>query len=227
MKRTWAYGAATTQGNWPVQEDGFLADPQRGRFAVADGFGGRGAGDMAAKAALLGLRGAGESSDPKELRESFRRAHRDIRARNETRPPTGRGGASLVAAWFVPVGVAVAQAGGCAALLLRGGRCRPLLLPQAPPREDFQPLLPNEALGLGEEIGPELRVLALEAGDVLALVSSGVDWESDAFSAALLAQLALRELGESLEAVAMAALDAAGVSAQGWNRTVVLVEKLL
>lgn len=49
MKYISAFGAATNQGDWPVQEDAFYADPRRGIFILTDGFGGRNAGDRIAK----------------------------------------------------------------------------------------------------------------------------------------------------------------------------------
>jgi hypothetical protein len=51
LKKTVAFGAAARQGKWPAQEDGFYADPQKRAFILADGFGGRGSGDLSAKLA--------------------------------------------------------------------------------------------------------------------------------------------------------------------------------
>jgi serine/threonine protein phosphatase PrpC len=57
MRQTIAFGVAAQQGNWPAQEDGYFADPQGRAFVIADGFGGRGNGDLAARLALKELGG--------------------------------------------------------------------------------------------------------------------------------------------------------------------------
>lgn len=232
MKRTFAFGAATGQGTWPVQEDGFFADPLSGVFAVADGFGGRGAGDMAAKAALQEARakkseaeGKGFSPGQRAQREVFFQAHRVITTRNQQKPAHGRGGCSLVMA---NVGassfVDLSQCGACAALLVREGAVRPLLLPQASPREEFQPILPHQALGVGDAAAPETRAFQGRAGDLLLLISGGVEWESESFRAELLAQLAARLPGGDLSSLASQLVENSGLSSQGWNRTILLIE---
>jgi serine/threonine protein phosphatase PrpC len=228
MKRTFAYGVATAQGAWPVQEDGFVADPVRGLFALADGFGGLGAGDISAKLALQEIRK--ERVAPKEglfppeqrkLLAGFSAAHQAILERNRNRPDAGKGGCSLLAAAFTQErSLVLSQCGGCAALLARQGKLLPLLLPQAAPLEAF-PLL-DQALGLGE-IHPESRSLTVEAGDLLVLVSGGVHWAADEFQSALLSGLAVRP-GDSLGDLAQQVLEDGALAAAGWNRTLLLVE---
>jgi serine/threonine protein phosphatase PrpC len=215
-----------------VQEDGFFADPVAGVFAVADGFGGRGAGDMAAKAALQEARakrsegeGKGFSPGQRAQREIFFQAHRAIAARNQKKAAAARGGCSMVMA---NVGAASAvdftQCGACAVLLVRDGAIRPLLLPQASPREEFQPLLPDQALGVGEAAVPETRAFQGRAGDVLVLLSGGVEWESESFRAELQAQLGARLPGSDLSSLASQLVENGGLSSQGWNRTILLIE---
>jgi serine/threonine protein phosphatase PrpC len=233
VKRTFAFGAATAQGTWPVQEDGFFADPVGGVFAVADGFGGRGAGDMAAKAALLEVRGEKGEGEGKGIspgvrvqREIFFRAHRAITARNQPKGGSARGGCSLVMATAAEgaASVDITQCGACAVLLVRDGSVRPLLLPQASPREEFQPLLPDQALGLGEAAMPEARAFRGRAGDILLLLSGGVEWESESFREEALARLGARMPGGDLSSVASALVESGGLSSQGWNRTILLIE---
>jgi serine/threonine protein phosphatase PrpC len=234
MKKTLAYGVASSQGSWPVQEDGFLADPVSGFFALADGFGGRGAGDLAAKAVLAEVRAKREAGSGPELtpdlrrqREAFAKAHQLIRDRNEKRAAASRGGSSAITARIDASGlVSLTQCGACSALLVKGGKIHPVLLPQAPFREEFQPLLPNQALGVGTSVSAESRVLDLEAGDILALLTSGLEWESDSFQLELTSQLAVRGRGEDLSAAASHIVQNCSLSAQNWNRTIVLIERL-
>ena len=237
MARTLAFGAALTQGPWPCQEDGFVVDPARRIFAVADGFGGRGAGDMAAKLALAELRGktaeavAGEeegaSPSQRRQRACFEAANKQILTRNQSRPANGKGGCSLVVAELDAHGsLTVSQSGACAAFHLRAGRIVPVILPQAPLREEFQALLPQEALGLGDRLSLESRTLSLESGDIFFLCSSGVDFEAPAFQQALLEQVALRLPGDSLEGLCRHLVENASLSAQSWNRTLLAVEKI-
>lgn len=67
MKKTLSFGAATQQGTWPVQEDGFYVDPVGQIYAVSDGFGGRGAGDISVKLTLEELRKIGRKRVGKEF----------------------------------------------------------------------------------------------------------------------------------------------------------------
>ena len=234
MKRTFAFGAATAQGAWPVQEDGFYADPVRGVFAVADGFGGRGAGDLAAKSALVELSqktpaadGALFSPAVRAQREAFAVAHQRISEKNRALATAARGGCSLLSAAISPNGqVSLTQCGACVALLVRGGRISPLLLPQSGPREEFQPLLPEQALGLGDPLLPESRTFSIEAGDILVLASGGLEWESESFHLELISQLSVRSPGSDLSAAATHILENSSLAAQSWNRTLILVERM-
>ena len=239
MKRTFAYGAATSKGAWPVQEDGYFADPVTGTFGLADGFGGRGAGDMAARQALQDIRNA--STADRALREGgifspMQAAHRDLFGEinknilqfNEKRPSGAKGGCSLLLAAVEREGqVTVTGCGAGAAFLIRAGAWLPLLAPQASPRGDLtEPLLPAQALGLGRELSPESRSFFWRAGDLLLLFSSGLAWERDGFAAEFNAQLALREPGGDLGALLGIVAEGGGGVPAPWNQTVVAVEAL-
>ena len=234
MKRTFAFGAATSQGAWPVQEDGFFADPMQGFFAVADGFGGRGAGDLAAKTALLEIRAAknppeGNLFSPlvRRQREAFLLAHKQIQEKNSGKAPAARGGCSLLAASISATGqLFLTQCGACVALLVRAGRISPILLPQGGPREEFQPLAPEQALGLGETLLPESRTLNLEPGDILVMASGGLEWESESFQLELISQLSVRTSGGDLTPAASHIVENSSLAAQSWNRTLLLVERI-
>lgn len=224
MARTLAFGAALVQGAWPCQEDGFFVDPSRRLFAVADGFGGRGAGDMAAKLALAELKGKLEGPAEAALTRVAQGANKLILERNASRPVAGRGGASFVAGWADAAGeVNLVHTGATAAFLYRAGALSPLLVPQAGPREEYQALLPSEALGLSESVRLESRSLRLRSGDLLFLASGGVDWESEAFRQSLFSQAGEWVPGASPEALVRSLVENASMSAQSWNRTLVAI----
>lgn len=232
MKRTFAYGAAAHQGLWPAQEDGFFVDPGTGLFALADGFGGRGQGDIAAKLALQGCRAPATPRAPAEAwhRDLFHELNKKLLAWNEKRPPTARGGCSLILASVEREReVVLTGVGACSAFLLRLGKWLPLLSAQSAPRaSSADPLFPAEALGLTKEIRPESRHFFWEPGDFLFLFSSGIAWESENFQAELAGQAAFRIPGSDLSA--MAAMAAEGGKPAGeapWNQTALAVEALV
>lgn len=237
MKRTFAYGAAAAQGSWPVQEDGFYVDPTAGLFVLADGFGGRGNGDIAAKLALQEWRAHKAEPGPREggiwsplqawQREAFAEVNKKLLQWNEKRAASAKGGCSLVVASVSPVReLAVTGCGACSALLLRQGQWIPLLTPQAPARRaPDAPLLPLQALGVGRELLPESRSLLLEPSDVVFLTSGGLAWEREGFQAELAAQLALRLPGSDLGEIAALAAGTAAPPAP-WNQAVVVLEAL-
>jgi serine/threonine protein phosphatase PrpC len=232
MGRTIAFGAAISQGTWPCQEDGFLADPTRRLFAVADGFGGRGAGDMATKLALAALRAPtvdnltnGETPTFSRLRGSFLTGNKQILERNAARPPAARGGASLLAAQVSAEGDAsVIHTGACSAFLVKAGTLFPVLLGQSAPRQESLSLLPDHALGFGEALQLEARQFRLRPGEIFFLVSGGLDWETEAFRSALFSALLVREPASSLEALARQLIEEASLPSQGWNRTLLALE---
>jgi serine/threonine protein phosphatase PrpC len=234
MKRTFAFGAATSQGSWPVQEDGFFADPGSATFAIADGFGGRGAGDLAAKQALQEARTAGSADrSPREggILSPSQSAHRDLFGEinkkllqwNEKRG-SAKGGCSLILATVVNEReLTITSCGSCCAFLLRAGNWLPLLSPQSPPRNgDSDPLFPAQALGLGRELNPESRSFQWVPGDLLFLFSGGLAWERSGFQSELAAQQAVRIPGADLASLASLATQATSA----WNQTAVAVEAL-
>lgn len=221
MKKTFAFGSAIQQGTWPVQEDGFFLDPVGQIYAVGDGFGGRGAGDLVVKQVLDDLRVAGRKSLGKDF---FRKIHEKIQKRNDG-VAVGRRGACSFSLAEVKNGFAhVSMVGACGIFLLRGGKIVPLLIPQAAPRKEFQPLLADQAIGLPGEVVPEVRTIPLESGDIVGLCSSGVEWEGEEFQRVLLEQVALRSVGEDLSSISSHLLENASLSSQGWNRTLLLFE---
>ncbi|HEY8278189.1 MAG TPA: hypothetical protein VIH99_01110 [Bdellovibrionota bacterium] len=237
MRRTFAYGVATNQGRWPVQEDGYFADPAHGVFALADGFGGRGNGDIAAKIALEEVRNEGGDRSPREggiytpaqawHRELFGEVNKKILQWSDKRPPGGKGGCSLIVASVEREReLTVTGCGACSAFLVRSGRWLPLLSAQAAPRVlPSDPMFPAQAVGLGRELNPESRSFLWEPGDLLFLFSSGLAWDSEPFLTDLSGQLALRVPGSDLASVVGMAVEGEGADAP-WNQTAVAVESL-
>ena len=235
MKRTFAYGAATNQGRWPVQEDGFYADPVRGLFALADGFGGQGKGDIAAKVALEGCRelekeptaqeGSGLSPQQVWERDSLLAAQKKLKQWNEKRGAGSRGGCSLLLA-RIGAGreVALTGSGACAALLWRAGEWSTLLLPQSSPRVPSLPRFPMQALGLRAEPLMESRAFVWRPGDLVFLFSSGVPWEDATYQAELSAQVALRMPGSELGSLATFAVGTAALEESPFNQTALVIE---
>ncbi|MGZ3692767.1 MAG: PP2C family protein-serine/threonine phosphatase [Bdellovibrionota bacterium] len=227
MKQTVAFGIGAQQGAWPVQEDGFFVDPQARVFALADGFGGRGSGDIAAKLALkeAGRRisGADAKAGAGFQRNLLVDINKNLLEWNGKRQPNTRGGCSLALLQISESGLVTAiNCGGTSVGLVRNGACLGLLSPQAAPR--LQPgsaLLPDAALGLGGDIFPESRIFKGLPGDLLFLASSGVDWESSGFQLELLAQWGVHLPGS--EIASMAENLVSRVSPE-WNATFLALE---
>lgn len=229
MKRTIAYGAAAVQGDWPVQEDGFLVDPVAGFFALADGFGGAGSGDQAVRAAIQEARMKGRELAPRaeSLAAALKEWNNKLDDWNKPRGPARRGACSMLIGKIESSGRAVlVNVGAIAVLLLRSGSMHTLLAPQCAPREyPGAPLLPEQALGLGAEVFPEHRTLQLISGDVLLAASGGLAWDNEAFQLDLLGHVGLRTPGESLATLAaqLGENHPAG-GGSGWNRSILLLE---
>lgn len=222
-KRSFAYGAATVQGAWPVQEDGYFIDPIAGRLVLGDGFGGKGRGDLATKFVLTEVKGKKLGLPRSQsIVESVVEWHQKLLQLNEKKAE--KGGLSLLFAEVSETGMlALGGCGANAALLVRANRIQILLTPQAAPREmSGGVLFPLQGLGLGEKISVEARELQLLPGDILLLASSGCEWESEVFHSMLLGQLATRAVGESLQPLVSALL--AGEAHYGLNRTLLALE---
>jgi serine/threonine protein phosphatase PrpC len=222
MKRTLSFGAATQQGTWPVQEDGFYVDPVGQIYAVGDGFGGRGAGDLSVKLTLDELKRMGRKKIGKEF---FSAMHFQLQKRNDASAVARRGACSVALVEIVEGTFYARQIGACGIFLFRAGNCLPILLPQSGVRQEFQPLLADSALGLPGDIFPEERIFPLESGDIVGIASSGLEWQSESFAQMVREQLTLRTPGEELSSMATHLVENAGLSSQGWNRTLVLLEK--
>lgn len=173
-------------------------------------------------AAKLALAEVGKAQAPAAL---FAAAHQAIQARNNSRPPAGRGGASLLLAQVHGSRLELNHTGSCLAGLLRGGQWRPLLVPQAEPRQSYQAQLADEALGLAGPLVLERRSVDLVSGDLVVLLSSGIDGLSQRFAEELVAQANLRLPGQALTPLAEALVGSAQ-GGEAWNRSALLLEKV-
>ena len=194
------------QGSRPVQEDHILADRNRGIFMVADGFGGAKAGSDAAqqgcdavKNFLFKQAGDQEATLPFILRKYFSLAgnvlynsliyaNQKINALNKGKNINEKGGVSLLAAYLDQNLLALANVGSCSAHLFRQGQCVELVTPRSYGKsidpfsittgsvsEYGAPLI---ALGMAEDLEPEIFEYRLQAQDWVLLHSDGITQET-------------------------------------------------
>ena len=190
----------TAQGNQSSQEDFAMGRKEKGIFVVADGFGGSIAGAEAAKSACEAVVGflekeAGdlEATMPFVLRSYFSlagnvlfnaliHANRKAVAMNRKKNIHERGGASVIAGFLDDGLMALANVGVCTAWLFRGSQMTELVIPRSyarlcdPVSKDPGDGLnvPLAALGLGEDLEPEIVEFRVSAGDWLLLQSDGL-----------------------------------------------------
>lgn len=190
------------QGSRPIQEDAFLSQPERGLFVVADGFGGSGPGVEASKLACESVARFLEkeardrdatlpftlksyySLAGNVLLNSIIFANEKIRSHFKGKTSNARGGASVTAAFLDEDTLAFANFGSCRVDLIRRGEWKELVTPRSYARlldptggsdskAGFQ--FPLVALGLLEEIEPEVFEMRVEAGDWVILRTDGLD----------------------------------------------------
>jgi protein phosphatase len=185
-----------------VNEDAILTDPSGALWAIADGMGGHGHGDLAADVVIDTLARLPHGQGGRTLlQDAFAAAHAEVRrrARAEGLGPIG---ATVVALSIDGDRATVAWAGDSRAYLLRDGALAPLtrdhslvqglidrgaLTPEAAPYHP-QAHVVTRAVGATERAEPAFAELALRAADVLLLCSDGLTCcLPDAAIAALLA----------------------------------------
>jgi serine/threonine protein phosphatase PrpC len=188
------------KGARPAQEDHALALREKGVFVVADGFGGPVAGAAASKEACEAVRGflvkeAGdlEATLPFVLRSYFSlagnvlfnalvHANRKVVAFNKGKNANERGGASVLAAFLDGDLLALAGVGICTGWLLRGGKAIELVTPRsygklcdpfaAEAHEQLR--IPLMAVGMADDLEPEIFEYRIRPGDWLVLHSDGI-----------------------------------------------------
>ncbi len=190
----------STQGKAPSQEDWVIGKKERGLFVVADGFGGMPAGIAAAKTAcdsVLGFleREAGdlEATLPFMLRSYFSLAgnvlfnalifaNRKVFDMNKNKNANERGGSSVVAGFLDEDLMALANVGNCSVWLLRQGKLKELVTPRSysrlvdPFADDpgLDRAIPLMAMGMSEDLEPEIIEFRVRKGDWLILQTDGV-----------------------------------------------------
>ena len=182
-------------------EDAFLVMPEAGLFAVADGLGGHASGEVASRLAVETLAAAfdpaGTGPGPgatargveERLRTAIRDANWDIHDRSVQLAAAGGMGTTLVAAGFPGEGpMVLAHVGDSRAYLFRGGELRRLtedhsllqdFIREARPTVEQIEAFPHKhvivrAVGMREEVVPEIAYAEIEVGDLLLLCCDGL-----------------------------------------------------
>ena len=186
------------QGARPVQEDHFDCNPERGIFALADGFGGT-PGARAAELAVNSARqfmeqeaGDLDATLPFELRPYFSLAgnvllnavsfaNQKIIQMNQGRSWEQCGGASMIAGFIEGRLLSIAQVGSCRLSLKRGQEIRRVVAPrtllsQVDPFLEEGPGagVPLMSLGTAKRLEPEITEIELRPGDQLLMETAGV-----------------------------------------------------
>ncbi len=192
------------QGMRPIQEDSFRFHAERGIFSVADGFGGPIPGVHASEFAgeLVDTYLSRGSRDPDAtlpfvlrsylslagniLFNALIYANQRIFAENRKKNINERGGSSLVSAYLDEGLLTLASVGSCHAWLLRGDNYSPLITPRTYERllnpGGFSESLtwmgnsqvPLMALGMVEDLEPEMVECKVSPGDWLILHTDGL-----------------------------------------------------
>lgn len=169
-------------------EDSILTDPSGVLWAVADGMGGYGNGDVASDIVIDCLAQISDEADPgPALVARLKDANARVLERQRM-PGMGRMGSTVVAVLISRAVAHVAWAGDSRAYLLRGGRLRPLTRDHSVVQEmiDRGELSPEDAerhpeshmvtraVGGGAELEVDQISVPLAVGDRLLLCSDGL-----------------------------------------------------
>ena len=169
-------------------EDSILTDPSGALWAVADGMGGHGNGDVASDIVIDCLARIPDGADPGPALVARLKEANDLVLQRQRAPGMGRMGATVVAVLIGRAVAHVAWAGDSRAYLLRGGHLRPLTRDHSVVQEmvDRGELTPAEAeshpeshmvtraVGGGAELEVDLVSVPLAVGDRLLLCSDGL-----------------------------------------------------
>lgn len=190
-----------TQGMRPAQEDCVVTDLGKGLAIVADGFGGEAPGARAAQLACEATRsflfreaGDLEATLPFMIRPYFSlagnvlfnaliHANREVRKSNKDKGPSRSGGASVLAGFLDGALLALAGVGSCEAWLFRGADSARVVQPRsfAWLQDPVAGRLPDggldaplRALGMAEDLEPELVEIRVRPGDWILWQTDGV-----------------------------------------------------
>ena len=194
----------THPGQRSVQEDFVLTNQEKGIFVVADGFGGASAGARAAQTACESVKKFleheardAEATLPFVLRSyislagnvlfnAILFANQKILGLNKSKGVHEKGGSSVIAGYLDGDLLSLANVGGCTAWLGRGGRTVELVVPRTygKLKDPFARDCPQEwsapltALGISEDLEPEIMEVQIHPGDWLMLHSDGLGSET-------------------------------------------------
>jgi PPM family protein phosphatase len=169
-------------------EDSILTDPSGALWAVADGMGGYGNGDVASDIVIDCLAKIPDGVDPGPALVARLQEANDLVLERQRAPGMGRMGSTVVAILISRAVAHVAWAGDSRAYLLRGGHLRMLTRDHSVVQElvDRGELSPEEAeshpeshmvtraVGGGPSLEVDLISLPLAVGDRLLLCSDGL-----------------------------------------------------
>lgn len=229
------YAGRTDPGNQrTVNEDTFACDPEIGLFLVADGVGGKQAGEVASRAAAVALPAllrTRATEEPGELRgrravvilrEMLNTLNEEIRERSRAYPELSGLGTTIVVAWVLGDVALIANAGDSRAYMLRLGRLRRLTRDDTPvehllrakqisPREARASRLAHvieQYLGKEGALSPAVRMQKIRHGDRILLCTDGLSGQVSQINLRRMLQDA-RDSDEACENL-VAAANAAG-----------------
>ena len=218
----------------PSNEDSFFL--RRGLYAVCDGMGGARAGEVASQMACMGLLGLDPaSSGKKELRSAVVSTNQAIVSRSLAEDDLLGMGTTLTAAMLKEGSLILAHVGDSRAYLFHNNRLTQLtddhswvgemvrrgeLTPEQAAVHPHRSVI-TRALGTDREVDPDIREMAVEAGDRILLCSDGLTgMVKDEQIAEVFARQELPQA--TAESLVKAALAAGGED----NVTVVIVDVL-
>jgi serine/threonine protein phosphatase PrpC len=197
--RLYAGGATHPGLQRSRNEDYFSLDADLGLLVVADGVGGRVAGDVAAKLAVDTVHDAlaettwpdDACTDPdemgKRLLDAFTLAHRRVREHGQRHPRLEGMATTLVAAMALAGRLWIGHAGDSRAYLFRAGQLTRLTTDHSVAEDavlrarlkpevlaQLDPANLTRAAGLGETLSADIRFEELRAGDTVLLCTDGV-----------------------------------------------------
>jgi len=176
-----------------VNEDFFAVDEKLGLFVVADGLGGHVAGRRASELGVgvfmeTVLSERDDAAPLALLREAFTRANAAIRALATREPALSGMGTTLAALWLRGAEALLAHAGDSRLYMYRAGALHPLTfdhslvgervargeLTQEQARVHPSRHVITRAVGVLEEVEPDVASLRPHPGDVFVLCSDGI-----------------------------------------------------
>ncbi|HLX21573.1 MAG TPA: Stp1/IreP family PP2C-type Ser/Thr phosphatase [Gaiellaceae bacterium] len=155
-------------------EDNYVAVPEQGMFAVADGMGGAQAGEVASRLAAAALEDTdpGRLTGPEKVASLIQEANRRVHERANTDPSTSGMGTTMTVALVEDGGVVIGHVGDSRAYLVRDGGMEQIT-------EDHS--LVNELLKSGR-LSPEEAEMHPQRSVITRAVGTDPDVDVDSFT---------------------------------------------